>query len=113
MKRTTTVLEALLSMAFVIGLTAFNAWIGAIVLRDLWSWFIVPLWPMMWELRLPEAIGINLVAGYITHQTYPGPSKRDVTGKASHDWLHVFQISVAVPATFWTVGYIIHRIWGA
>lgn len=113
MKLVSACLTFLFSMALVVGLVVLNSWIGALVLRDLWSWFVVPLWPMMWELQLPEALGINLVVGYITHQTYPGPSKKDVTGKASHEWLHVFQISVAVPASFWTVGYIVHKIWGA
>jgi len=101
---------------FLVGYTALGAWIGALVLRDLWSWFIVPLWPMLWELQLSEAVGISMVVGFLTHQTYLGPlrwTKEDGTIDTKR-WLGgVLQTIFITPGSFWIIGYTVHKIWGA
>lgn len=61
---------------FLITAPATATWRGY-VLSILWRWFIVPTfrWP---ELSVPVAIGISIVAAYLTHQ-YDAYEKPDST----------------------------------
>lgn len=49
-----------------IGITIFNGWILSI----LWKWFMVPALGLP-ILTTPQAIGIALVIGYLTHKHTP------------------------------------------
>lgn len=37
------------------------------VLTKMWAWFIVPVFDLQ-PLRIPVAIGLSLIVGYLTHQ---------------------------------------------
>lgn len=51
-------------------LLAFGALWSGYVLTILWSWFVVPVFALP-ALALAPAIGLALVAGYLTHQYVP------------------------------------------
>jgi hypothetical protein len=41
--------------------------LDGIVLRQLWLWFVVPLFEVP-ALSIPQAIGLGVIVGYLTHQ---------------------------------------------
>lgn len=38
------------------------------VLVKLWNWFALPLFPTLPTLNIPQAIGIGILVGFLTHQ---------------------------------------------
>lgn len=58
----------ILLFAGIPGMIAISAILNGFVLTKLWAWFIVPQFGLV-ALRIPFAIGISLVVGFLTHQT--------------------------------------------
>ena len=60
------------SVSFVLFAAAAIVVLGAImrgfVLKKLWGWFVIPLFPSAPAVSIAQAIGISLVVGYLTHQ---------------------------------------------
>lgn len=38
------------------------------VLVKLWNWFALPLFPTLPTLNIPQALGISILVGFLTHQ---------------------------------------------
>lgn len=45
----------------------YGAWAGAFVGVHLWNWFVLPVFPSMPALTLPQVFGVALLIGYWTH----------------------------------------------
>lgn len=58
---------AILLFAGIPGIIAISAVLKGFVLTKLWVWFIVPLFGFE-PLRMPFAIGLAIVVGFLTHQ---------------------------------------------
>lgn len=58
------------SLALLAGIKAAGAIWGGIVLKALWAWFVVPTFGLP-DLSLRVAIGVGLVASFLTHQYVP------------------------------------------
>lgn len=77
----------LTAIAGLFGLAAVGAIWSGYVLTLLWAWFVVPTFGLP-PLALAPAIGLAVVAGYLTHQYTPkaappaGDGKWDETGRA-------------------------------
>lgn len=63
-----------------LGLVALGAMWAGYVLMILWGWFVVPTFALP-PLALAPAIGLALVAGYLTHQYTPKAAKPEDDGK--------------------------------
>lgn len=79
-----------------------STWLGGIVMRDLWLWFMVPLG--MVEISFWEALGIITVAGMFKHGL-PAAKSDSEYGHWSGD--HIFKIAL------YTVGYLLSWGFGA
>ena len=55
-------------VATAVGLVFVAAVANGLVLSILWGWFMVPTLGLP-EIGIPQAIGISMVAGYITYQS--------------------------------------------
>jgi hypothetical protein len=72
----------------------FDGW----VLKTLWTWFLVPLFPVR-ALLISEAIGVALVAALLTHQF----SKQE-----EGDFGKRLAWSMTAPALFLFTGWCVH-----
>lgn len=67
---TESVLTLVGAVAFVPLVSSLSALVSGYVVSTLWGWFIVPVFGIK-ALSIPQAIGLSLVTGYLTHQTMP------------------------------------------
>lgn len=59
----------------IVGVVAAGAAWGGYVLTILWGWFVTPQFNLP-ALSIPVAIGLDLVAGLLTHQYVPRSSDK-------------------------------------
>lgn len=60
------------TIAIIVYSTVMNGW----ALSKLWSWFVVETFGLP-ILSIPEAIGLAMIASYLTHQTDLGKNRSD------------------------------------
>lgn len=91
------ILFALFSVCAMIALVVASSIWSGYVLSILWGWFIVPTFglPM---LSIPAAIGVALIAGFLTKQISATKS----------DWSQAVSTAIAVPLISLCLGYAIH-----
>ena len=70
----------LTAIAGLFGLAALGAIWSGYVLTILWAWFVVPTFGLP-ALAIAPAIGLSVVAGYLTHQYIPKAAKPAGEGK--------------------------------
>jgi len=85
-------------------ITAFALSIGSIifgsyVLSVLWSWFVVPIFPVV-AINIPQAIGLNLVMNIMT-------SQRIVNDDSENEWWEPSLYNYTVGLISWGIGYIV------
>ncbi len=91
---------------------AFFVWIigafaatllGGIVLRDLWKWFVIPIFNMN-ELSIIQAIGLNFFVGFMIIKV------KDLDSKDEEDYAWLVNIIKATlfNLMMWGFGYIIY-----
>lgn len=68
-------------IAFFVGLVVVLSILRGWVLSILWGWFMVPILGLP-ALSIPQAIGIAVVVGLLTHQSHSSPEdKNEPNGK--------------------------------
>lgn len=77
-----------------------STWLGGIVMRDLWSWFMVPLG--MVEIGFWEALGIMTVAGMFKHGLPAAKADNE-----DYTWWQETIFKIAL----YTLGYLVS--WGS
>ena len=92
-------------LAFVFGIVAVSWLLRGYVLSILWRWFMVPTLGLP-ALSIPQAIGIALVVGMLTHQSHHYPENKDE--KTSTKVVRSLGPFVAPFATL-LVGWIVHQ----
>ena len=87
--------------------TSFVAWIwSGWVLTKLWHWFVVPFFEAH-ELRIPVAIGLAIIVGYLTKEVSPS-SKPKVEKSTSEHLIEFATIAILKPLVAFVVGWIVH-----
>jgi hypothetical protein len=74
------------------------------VLIKLWNWFALPLFPNLPILNIPQAIGISILLGFLTHQYMELPELKTTEEKGKR--------AVSILIRPWVVllfGYIVSR----
>lgn len=71
--------------------------LGGVVLQDLWGWFIVPFG--LPELSLAHAVGINVIAGFLTYRYVPS--------KEGDGWVAGITPFVYILCA-WGIGAVVH-----
>lgn len=66
----------LVMLVLIFGIVSISWLLRGYVLSVLWRWFMVPTLGLP-VLSVPQAIGIALVVGMLTHQNYHYPEKED------------------------------------
>lgn len=74
------------------------------VLIKLWNWFALPLFPSLPNLNIPQAIGISMLVGFLTHQYMELPKLETVEEKAKR----ILEILIR-PWVALLFGYIVSR----
>lgn len=80
--------------------------LNGFVLATLWLWFVVPVFETAPIINVMQAIGIVLVAGYLTKQLTP--TDLDASATVEDHTFKVHLIAWCKPAMFLVFGYIIH-----
>lgn len=93
---------AVAGLAVLVGAYALN---GA-VLQQLWEWFVIPEIPGTSPLSLPAAIGIILVASFLTAQ-YRYQRSLDDEPK-TRVLASAFGYVYAYPVVLLAIGYVVH-----
>ena len=100
------VLGIIIGMAVLIGSAiAVGAILNGYVLTILWGWFIIPTFHLP-PLSIPAAIGIAMVASYLTHQYAP-----DVEEKERSTGEKILRTALTIvlrPVSVLGIGYIVH-----
>jgi membrane protein implicated in regulation of membrane protease activity len=89
-------------LAATMGLLALGAIWSGYVLTILWAWFIVPTFGLP-PLALAPAIGLAVVASYLTHQYMPKVTKE---GDKWDQMGHAFGHMALKPAMALLIGWI-------
>lgn len=76
------------------------------VLTYLWSWFIVPNFGLP-ELSIVSAIGICMVAGFLTSK-YTGDIKREKEDDPAKLFGTLFSYMIRMPLVMLGIGWIVH-----
>lgn len=85
-------------LAMIIGIPVAEAIWSGIVLKTLWAWFAVPTFGLP-DLSLPVAIGVGLVASFLTHQYVPTKDE-DLPKAIVHGFLY--------PLIALVMGWVVH-----
>jgi hypothetical protein len=88
----------------VVAIAIVGAVVNGLVLSLTWGWFIVSLFDAK-ALSIPEAIGIALVAGLLTHQQQPKSDKEQTSGELA---IALLADALINPLLILAVGYIVH-----
>ena len=64
-KKDEKIIVGCLQAVFGIVMTPIMFILNGVILRTLWGWFVIPVFGGR-EIRIPEAIGLSIVAGYLT-----------------------------------------------
>lgn len=59
----------------------FGAMVGGWVLSIVWTWFVIPLFPMAPILTIPQAIGFSLVTGMLAGNNSDSDNKERTLGE--------------------------------
>jgi len=87
-------------------ITAIQLALTGFVLSQLWAWFIVPVFHVS-ELTVAQAIGVALVAGFVTHKPdlSEGDEARKFTKLATDAVLH--------PVLFLIIAFVVRLLAGS
>lgn len=80
--------------------------IGGYLLMALWNWFIPPLFEAVPRIGILEAIGIGLVASFMTHQTIPHDDNVDLWEAIIKS---IFMRAIRM-ILFLVMGWIVHSL---
>jgi len=99
-------MEYLIVIALTVGVTAaLSIWKG-FVFTKLWMWFVIPMFGLP-PISIPMAIGLCLVAAFLTHQARISPP-----GASSHDDLDqaakLFGYGFVNAGVILFVGWVVH-----
>jgi hypothetical protein len=93
---------AIISFIGFIAVSLLSHILNGFALTVLWGWFIVPVFGLP-VLAIVPAIGLALVAGFLTHQVVKTP-----TGESLSDTLvKCLTISLSKPILFLLIGWIV------
>lgn len=87
----------------VLGTMVVLTLLRALVLRDLWTWFVVPLGVP--GIGLAHAVGISTIVAYLTYQRQPQDPDERRRG-AFYVFLMATMAGVVMPLFSWGVGWI-------
>ena len=94
------IMVAFLKFIGIVVYSIFAVILGGIVLVDLWAWFIVPVFHMG-VLNIPQAIGISILVGYMTHQVSHS--------KQTESMANIFLVGFIRVLMAWGMGWIVHQ----
>lgn len=97
----------LTAMFGLFGLAALGAIWSGYVLTILWAWFVMPIFGLP-ALAIAPAIGLAVVAGYLTHQYVPKAAKPDGDGKWDETGRAIAHMAFK-PAFALLVGWIVKQ----
>lgn len=83
-----------------------SVWSG-FVLSIMWGWFITPTFEGAPELSIPAAIGISMIAGYLTYRKTP----KDPEDRHKSDERKLFEAlggMLLLPAMYLALGWVVH-----
>lgn len=89
---------------FAIAAVFFGAVASGWVLSIVWIWFVVPLFPMVPVLTIPQAIGFSLVTGMLTGSGSQTETKERTTGEAI---VNLLAVAFGRPLMILVIAYII------
>lgn len=78
-------------------LIVLGSLLGGVVLQDLWGWFVTPFG--LPQLGLAHAIGINVIAGFLTYRYVPS--------KEGDGWVASITPFVYILCA-WGIGAVVH-----
>lgn len=82
--------------------------LNGIVLSILWGWFIVPTFGIP-QLGIPQAIGICLIASYLTHQfTYQKEDDDEPLERLYKMFKHQLNFLIIKPTATLAFGWLFH-----
>lgn len=73
---------------------------GGVVLRDLWLWFVIPLFPTLPALTIAQAAGVKAVIGFASGLQFPPKDE------SKFSWTKVV-IPFAAYALVWFMGWVL------
>lgn len=82
----------------------FGAMMGGWVLSIVWTWFVIPLFPMAPILTIPQAIGFSLVTGMLAGSSSQTDNKERTTGE---EIVHLLAVAFGRPIMILVIAYII------
>ena len=89
---------------FAIASVFFGAVASGWVLSIVWAWFVMPLFPLVPILTIPQAIGFSLVTGMLAGSSSQTDNKERTTGEAI---VHLLAIAFGRPIMILVIAYII------
>lgn len=95
-EKETKMLGCIVSLLLMFPLMALKA----VVVRDLWLWFIVPLG--LPALTFWHAFGLSITISYLTHQIVADPFEGE-----DHAWALRLFVTTFAAFTAWGIGYLV------
>lgn len=74
--------------------------LAGVVLVDLWVWFVMPIFHVG-ALNIPQALGISLLVGFMTHQIS--------NSKQTEKTATIFVTGAMRPLILWGIGWVIMK----